>query len=126
MSEGFSDFFATALNILPGATRENSTWAMGAWARGLDGGSDSNKEDIWPRWYAADMGENNATYSTMNEFDSIHEVGAVWAEMLYHTLWNLVGKHGKSDAAMPGEMEDGVPADGKFLALKLVTDAMAL
>ncbi len=45
--------------------------------------------------------------------------------MLYEVLWNLVDKHGKNDAAVP-TFENGVPTDGKYLAMKLVVDAMAL
>ena len=46
--------------------------------------------------------------------------------MLYEVLWNLIDKHGKNDNDFPTLDSAGVPDDGKFLALKLVQDGMAL
>jgi extracellular elastinolytic metalloproteinase len=40
-------------------------------------------------------------------------------------LWNLIDKLGKNDAARP-TIRNGVPTDGKYLAMKLVIDGMAL
>jgi len=46
--------------------------------------------------------------------------------MLYEVMWNLIDKYGKNDAARPTLNSKGAPSDGKFLAMKLVIDAMAL
>ena len=44
-------------------------------------------------------------------------------------MWNLIDKLGKNDAARP-TIRNGVPTDGKYLAMKLamklVIDGMAL
>jgi extracellular elastinolytic metalloproteinase len=46
--------------------------------------------------------------------------------MLYEVLWNLIDKHGKNDNPTPDFDGNGVPTDGRYLALKLVLDGMAL
>ena len=38
----------------------------------------------------------------------------------------LIAQHGKNDAGRPSFDSNGVPTDGKYLAMKLVVDAMAL
>jgi extracellular elastinolytic metalloproteinase len=45
--------------------------------------------------------------------------------MLYEVMWNLIDRYGKNDAAKP-TFSNGVPTDGKYLAMKLVMDGMAL
>ena len=45
--------------------------------------------------------------------------------MLYEVLWNLIDKYGKNNSDKP-TFKNGIPTDGKYLAMKLVLDAMAL
>ncbi|ELR08504.1 hypothetical protein GMDG_03203 [Pseudogymnoascus destructans 20631-21] len=52
-------------------------------------------------------------------------ISTVWATILYEVLWNLVEKHGNSEARQP-TFNGKVPTDGKFLTMKLVIDGMAL
>jgi len=40
-------------------------------------------------------------------------------------LWNLIDKHGNNAAPRP-EFKDKVPTDGRYLAMKLVVDGMAM
>ncbi|VUC31150.1 unnamed protein product [Clonostachys rosea] len=117
MAEGWSDFYAAALTVKPEADR-NSNYAVSAW--GLN-----NSTGVRLRLYSTDMAINEYTYSTVNDFNRVHQVGTVWCTMLYEMLWNLIDKHGKNDNPRP-DMVNGVPTDGKFLSVKLTTDAFAL
>ena len=40
-------------------------------------------------------------------------------------MWNLIDKLGKNDAARP-TLRNGVATDGKYLAMQLVMEGMAL
>ncbi|CAI6035905.1 unnamed protein product, partial [Clonostachys chloroleuca] len=117
MAEGWSDFYAAALTVKPEADH-NSTYAVSAW--GLD-----NSTTFRLRLYSTDMTTNEYTYSSVNDFNRVHQVGTVWCTMLYEMLWNLIDKHGKNDNPRP-DMVNGVPTDGKFLSVKLTTDGFAL
>lgn len=47
--------------------------------------------------------------------------------MLYEVMWNIIDKHGLNPARKPTFIPGGVvPNDGRYLAMKLVIDAMAL
>lgn len=71
------------------------------------------------------MTTNPHTYTDVNSITEVHAIGTVWATILYEVLWNLIDKYGKNDADTPS-FKNGVPADGKYLAMKLVIDGMAL
>ncbi|KAM0661296.1 hypothetical protein ACHAPH_002804 [Verticillium nonalfalfae] len=62
----------------------------------------------------------------VNSQTAVHAIGTTWASILYEVLWNLIDKHGKNDGTWPQFSTAGVPTDGKFLAMKLVIDGMAL
>lgn len=76
--------------------------------------------------YSTSLTTNPYTYTDVNSINEVHGIGTVWATMLYEVLWALIGKHGKNDAIRPSFDSNGVPTDGKYLAMKLVVDAMAL
>jgi extracellular elastinolytic metalloproteinase len=76
--------------------------------------------------YSTSLTTNPLTYASVNSLNAVHAIGTVWATMLYEVMWNLIDKHGKTDAAKPTFNNDGVPTDGKYLAMKLVIDGMAL
>lgn len=118
MGEGWGDFYATAIRLKPSDTRETD-YSLGAWVYNNDAG-------IRNYLYSTDLKVNPYQYTTLNTYNEVHDIGEVWATILYEVLWNLIDKHGKSDAAKPAFDAQGVPTDGKYLALKLVLDAMAL
>ncbi|KAH7110303.1 extracellular metallo proteinase 2 [Dendryphion nanum] len=123
MGEGWSDFYATAIRLKAGDTRETD-YAMGAWVAG-------NPRGIRTYLYSTDLSVNPHKYSDVDALArrvpfSPHPIGTVWATMLYEVLWNLIDKYGKNDAALPDFDSRGVPTDGKYLAMKLVLDGMAL
>ncbi|KAF7553705.1 hypothetical protein G7Z17_g3441 [Cylindrodendrum hubeiense] len=120
MGEGWSDFFATAIGLKAADTR-SSNKVMGAWVY-------NNAAGIRAYPYSTSLTTNPYTYKSVNTLAStgVHAVGTYWATVLYEVLWNLIDKHGKNNADEPTFDSDGVPTDGKYLALKLVLDGMAL
>lgn len=118
MGEGWSDFFATAIRLKPADTRETD-YAMGAWVNGKPQG-------IRNYLYSTDMTVNPQVYADVNALTRVHPIGNIWASILYEVLWNLIDRHGKNDAGTPDFDKSGIPTDGKYLAMKLVMDGMAL
>ncbi|KAF2013944.1 extracellular metallo proteinase 2 [Aaosphaeria arxii CBS 175.79] len=118
MGEGWSDFYATAIRLKPGDTRKTN-YAMGAWVNG-------NAAGIRTYLYSTDLTVNPHKYSDVDSLTRVHAIGTVWATTLYEVLWNLIDKHGKNDADLPEFDANGVPTDGKYLAMKLVLDGLAL
>jgi extracellular elastinolytic metalloproteinase len=118
MGEGWGDWYATAIRLKPTDTR-NTSYPMGVWASGKPGGI-----RLYP--YSTSLTINPHTYKDVDTITAVHPIGTVWATMLYEVLWNLIEKHGKNDAAKPSFDANGVPTDGKYLAMKLVLDGMAL
>lgn len=118
MGEGWSDFYATAIRLKPSDTR-STDYTMGEWVSG-------NPRGIRNYPYSTDLTLNPQVYSDADQYIRVHPIGAIWASMLYEVLWNLIDKHGKNDRGRPEFDRNGVPTDGKYLAMKLVLDGMAL
>lgn len=118
MGEGWSDFYATAIRLKKGDTRETD-YAMGSWVNG-------NAAGIRNYLYSTNMETNPQVYTDVEQYTKVHPIGNIWASMLYEVLWNLIDKYGKNDAGMPTFDTNGLPTDGKYLAMKIVMDGMAL
>ncbi|CAN9213852.1 unnamed protein product [Alternaria alternata] len=118
MGEGWSDFYATAIRLKPGDTRATD-YPMGDWISGRPLG-------IRNYLYSTDLNQNPQVYSDADSYEKVHPIGNIWASMLYEVLWNLIDKHGKNDDWLPTFDDNGVPTDGKYLAMKVVMDGMAL
>lgn len=117
MGEGWGDFMATAIRLKEKDTRETD-YLMGAWAA-------NDPKGIRDYPYSTNIKTNPLTYSSLDDMNEVHTIGTAWATVLYEVMWNLIDTHGKNDKAKP-EFKDGVPTDGKYLSMKLVSDAMAL
>ncbi|KAH0489659.1 hypothetical protein TgHK011_010077 [Trichoderma gracile] len=118
MGEGWGDFYATAIRLKPSDT-SSTNYPMGAWA-------DNNPAGIRQYPYSTSLKTNPLTYKSVNSQSEVHSAGTTWASILYEVLWALIDKHGKNDAEFPTFDSQGVPTDGKFLALKLVLNGLAL
>ncbi|EGR44217.1 uncharacterized protein TRIREDRAFT_70800 [Trichoderma reesei QM6a] len=118
MGEGWGDFYATAIRLKPSDTH-STNYPMGAWA-------DNNPAGIRQYPYSTSLTTNPLTYKSVNSQSEVHSAGTTWASILYEVLWALIDKHGKNDAEFPTFDSQGVPTDGKFLALKLVLNGLAL
>lgn len=117
MGEGWGDFMATAIRLKSSDTRSKS-YPMGSWIANDAGG-------IRAYPYSTSTSVNPHVYTDANGMTSVHAIGTIWATMLYEMLWNLIDKYGKNDAARP-TLRNGVATDGKYLAMQLVLDGMAL
>ncbi|KAM0193463.1 hypothetical protein ACHAPI_007784 [Fusarium lateritium] len=117
MGEGWSDFMAVAVHLQAKDTRSVNK-VMGDWAANKPAG-------IRAYPYSTSLTTNPYTYKSTNSLSGVHAIGTVWATVLYEVLWNLIDKHGKNDSDLP-KFTNGVPSDGKYLAMKLVIDGMAL
>ncbi|KAI1164004.1 extracellular elastinolytic metallo proteinase [Nemania serpens] len=117
MGEGWGDFMATAIRLKQGDTR-NTDYSLGAWVY-------NNKAGIRNYLYSTKLSVNPYQYTTANTYNEVHDIGEIWATMLYEVMWNLIDKHGLSTAQKP-TFSNGIPTDGKFLTMKLVIDGMAL
>ncbi|KAK8084261.1 fungalysin metallopeptidase [Apiospora hydei] len=117
MGEGWGDFMATAIRLKPSDTRKTD-YPMGVWVYNDPAG-------IRSVLYSTSLTVNPNTYTTLNTLNEVHDIGETWATMLYEVMWNLIDIYGKNDGPKP-EFKNGVPTDGKYLAMKLVVDAMAL
>lgn len=118
MGEGWGDFMATAIRLKAADTRAKN-YPMGAWVY-------NNAAGIRSYLYSTSLTTNPYTYTSLNSMSEVHDIGEVWATMLYEVLWNLIDKYGKNDSDSPTFDSKGVPTDGKYLTMKLVIDAMAL
>ncbi|KAH7030685.1 extracellular metallo proteinase 5 [Microdochium trichocladiopsis] len=120
MAEGWSDLFAAAVAIKPQDTPATAYYGFAGWPLG------AANETARIALYSTDTGVNGLTYKAADNRQKVHEIGTVWATMLYEVLWNLIDKHGKNDGPKPVMGQGGVPTDGKYLMLKLLTDSFAL
>ncbi|EUC36082.1 hypothetical protein COCVIDRAFT_83643 [Bipolaris victoriae FI3] len=118
MGEGWSDAYATAIRLKAKDTRATN-YPIGEWVTG-------KPEGIRRALYSTSMTVNPQVYSDSDSATAVHQIGNIWASMLYEVLWNLIDKHGKNDADLPTFNAKGVPTDGKYLAMKLWLDGMAL
>lgn len=117
MGEGWGDFMAIAIHLKTSDTRATN-YPMGAWI-------DNNVNGIRAYLYSTSLTTNPYTYKSVNSQTEVHNIGTTWANILYEVLWNLIDKHGINSQRKP-TMVGGVPSDGRFLAMKLVIDGMAL
>lgn len=133
MGEGWSDFVATAIRLQPGDTRATD-YPVGAWVF-------NNPVGIRRYVYSTDMTTNPHTYADADGLRSVHAVGTIWATMLYEMMWNIIDKVGRRTSDDDDDDDDDffkvrvrrddddnsrVPSDGRDLAVKLMTDALAL
>ncbi|KAH7176367.1 extracellular metallo proteinase 1 [Dactylonectria macrodidyma] len=119
MDEGWSDFMAIAVGIKPGDTRRTDM-VFGGWDSSAPGGFRD-----FP--YSTDMFKNPMTFGQVDWMTDYYSIGNFWAVTLYEAMWNLIDKHGLTDEETPEfRNSTSIPTDGRYLAMKLVMDSMAL
>jgi extracellular elastinolytic metalloproteinase len=118
MGEGWSDFLATAVRIKTSDTRDTD-YAIGTWVTNKVAG-------IRKYPYSTSMKTNAHVFGDINSLNEVHKIGEVWATMLYELLWNLIDIYGVTSAIRPTFNSDHVPTDGRYLAMQIVINAMAL
>ncbi|EKD16128.1 uncharacterized protein L3040_007782 [Drepanopeziza brunnea f. sp. 'multigermtubi'] len=118
MGEGWGDFYAIAISLKARETRAADR-AMGDWIN-------SDPAGIRTYRYSTRLATNPRTYASVNTQSRVHTIGTTWAAILYAVLWNLIDEHGITASRTPTVDADGAPTDGRYLAMKLVMDGMAL
>ncbi|RPA72612.1 extracellular metallo proteinase MEP [Ascobolus immersus RN42] len=121
MGEGWSDFFATAVRIKAGDTR-NTNYAMGDWVNGAG---------IRRYPYSVSMTTNPTTYALLDDSSwksgAPHTFGSIWANMLYEVLWNLIDKYGYTENRFPVFASgSALPTKGVPAAMKIVLEGLKL
>lgn len=116
MGEGWSDYMAIVLTMLPGdmpgTLRGKGTYVMGQETTG--GG-------FRPAPYSTDFAVNDYTYGDTNDpaLTQPHGVGFVWATMLWDLTWALIDEHG-----LDPDMYTGT--GGNNMAIQLMMDGLKL
>ncbi|KAJ2629819.1 hypothetical protein GGF44_004195, partial [Coemansia sp. RSA 1694] len=113
MGEGWSDAVANILRLK--STDSNSRdMVMGEYVYG---------QNIRNYAYSTSLSTNPTTYAYLGraDYQEVHAVGEVWAEMLYEVMWALVDKNGISEDLLAHDL-----SKGNSLMLQILLDAMKL
>ncbi len=114
MGEGWSDWYANMLTMkkedLPTNPRTVGTWLFGE-------GSDGLGVRDFP--YSTDLNIDPRTYGDVSVSRGVHQVGSIWAAMLWELTWGLIEVHGFDEDIYNGN-------GGNNIALTLVTEALKL
>jgi extracellular elastinolytic metalloproteinase len=113
LSEGWSDFFGYWIQMKPEHTRD-STKEMGVYVAG---------KSLRKYPYSTNLNVNPLTYGHLNdEFwaGSNHNMGTIWATMLYELYWNLVDELG-----FTSNLYSADPNKGNTLAMRLIIEALS-
>ncbi|WP_312324270.1 M36 family metallopeptidase, partial [Soonwooa sp.] len=115
MGEGWSDFFALMMTNKPEYTaataRSIATYSAGQQPTGLG---------IRGKKYSPDFAVNNWTYNSIAGAQSPHDVGQVWATMLWDLHWKLAEKYGYASDIVAN------PNSGSAKVVQLVVDGLKL
>ncbi len=114
MGEGWSDWLAM---ILTTKASDTSTTARGIGPYVL--GEAPDGQGLRPAHYSTDMMVNPYTYGDISGLAVPHEVGFVWATMLWEMQWALISKYGFDPDLYSG-------TGGNNIAIQLVIDGMKL
>lgn len=117
--EGISDWYAKAITIAPGDRGEDAT-GYGNFI--LDQGPNGKGTNDY--YYSTNMNINPLTYDDIADYRDPHDVGAVWANMLWELTWALIDAHGFDPDLhnFTGTSKDA----GNIRALAIVTEAHKL
>lgn len=114
MGEGWSDFFSLAVTHKPGDKGSDKRgMATYASAQQTTGGG------IRRFPYSTDMSINPQTYNSIIGTSSEHQLGEVWADMLWDMYWAMVEKYGYNPDLK-------VKTSGNYKALFLVMEGLKM
>ncbi|KAJ2586086.1 hypothetical protein IWW49_004215 [Coemansia sp. RSA 1797] len=113
MGEGWSDIVPITMRMRPGDTRTLDI-TMGMYVSG---------KSIRKYPYSTNMTVNPLTYQYLNkpEYKEVHNIGEVWASILYEVLWNLLDKHGIAKDLFSHDLRAG-----NALMMQILFDGMKL
>ncbi|KAJ1332839.1 hypothetical protein BSLG_010778 [Batrachochytrium salamandrivorans] len=113
MDEGWSDIIFMII-LAKSSDTATTKITIGAYAENSAGGFRSVP-------YTTDMKVNSWTYGDLKSLDEVHDVGEVWASMLWEVYWNLVAKHGFAT-----NLYDADQSAGNVIAMKIILGGMTI
>lgn len=116
MGEGWSDWQALALTMLPAHTATTPR-GIGTYLLGQPPTGPGFR--LAP--YTTDFAVNDYTYADLPTAGGSHNVGFIWATMLWEMNWELIAAHGFNP-----DIYGAPTSGGNNLAYKLVQDGMVL
>ncbi|KAJ2836451.1 hypothetical protein FBU31_001369 [Coemansia sp. 'formosensis'] len=113
MGEGWSDTVANLLRIRPSDTPALDM-VMGEYVYG---------RGIRNYPYSTSLSTNPTSFSYLSraDYQEVHAIGEVWAEMLYEVMWALIEKNGIADDLFAHDLTKGTS-----LLLQILLDGMKL
>ncbi|KAH9273133.1 hypothetical protein BASA83_004422, partial [Batrachochytrium salamandrivorans] len=113
MSEGWSDIIFMIVLAKKSDTATTKV-TIGAY-------SENNAAGFRSVPYTTDMKVNPLTYGSLKSRAEVHDVGEVWASLLWEVYWNLVTKHGFSS-----NLYDASQSEGNIVAMKIIMGGLML
>ncbi|KAH6585806.1 hypothetical protein BASA50_000967 [Batrachochytrium salamandrivorans] len=113
MSEGWSDMMALMV-LAKSSDIATTPIPIGAYVRNSPKGIRSHP-------YTTNMRVNPLTYVDLGTLLRVHDIGTVWASMLWEVYWNLVAKHGFST-----NLRDAKRSAGNIVAMKIIIGGMMI
>ncbi|KAJ8327984.1 hypothetical protein QVD99_006286 [Batrachochytrium dendrobatidis] len=115
MGEGWSDLVALVLEMVESDTAATPK-PVGVYV------TNDLQTGIRQFPYSTDLTINTHTYSKLSTTREVHDVGEVWATMLFEVYWNMVGKLGFT----PNLKDDAKSGKGNAVFLQILVDGMKL
>ncbi len=112
--EGWSDWLALIMTIEPGDAGINSR-GIGTYALN----EPVNAQGIRRYPYSTDMNINPETYGYLAQSNEVHDIGEIWAQVLWDMTWKIIDAEGFDPDLYNGN-------GGNRTAMKLVLEAMKL
>ena len=116
MGEGWSDWYGLMLTMKATDTR-TTTRPIGNYLVGQTTAGAGIR--IHP--YSTDVAVNPFTYASSRSYTETHDVGEVWAEILWEPTWDMIDAYGFSP-----NLYDAAGTAGNQVMLHLVTEGMKL
>ncbi|KAH6593676.1 hypothetical protein BASA61_004225 [Batrachochytrium salamandrivorans] len=113
MGEGWSDIIAMIV-LAKSSDTATTRVTIGSYSKNRSTGLRSVP-------YTTDMKANPLTYGDLRTRSEVHDVGEVWASMLWDVYWNLVAKHGFST-----NLYNANQSAGNIVAMKIIMGGMML
>ncbi|KAG8754500.1 hypothetical protein FRC12_011169 [Ceratobasidium sp. 428] len=113
MGEGWSDWMASIVEL---KSDDVPDFTMGSYVT-------NNPAGIRTHPYSTSATTNPLRYSSVKTLNEVHNIGEVWANMLYNVLAALVDAHGFSGS---DGLKDPAKPNGNNVALHLVMGGLAL
>ena len=116
MGEGWSDYYAMMMTM---DAADSRTQARGMGNYLFDYGPSGGGIRLAP--YSTSFSVNDYTYGDTRTMSAVHQIGFVWATILWEVTWDMIDAHGFSS-----DLYDAGGTAGNQIMLQLVTEGMKL